>query len=274
MDRAGRTLAGTLSLHVRALLFIDRVSDFLNTPTFLSDSGVLPRSAVFNYVEAGQTWCWSLYFLNGSVAFAVLLQLLHMGSLCSLVVGWHARKSAAIALILQISQNSRTRMLTTGFDDLIVGLLFCMISLPIADTASVDAVDKCLDPLRRGDAWSVMLGANRSSAADRPLVFNIGTMALSLQVWILYFCSAHSKTDRAWLVDHTALQLTLQLGFFARPWSVLLLHHGTLCQMLTALVVPIEYILPVFLLLPSLPVLNFLRVASILGLLGLLCGAL
>ena len=240
-------------------LLADQLNHLLDAPTFLSDAGFLPRGTIHEHLQTGDYWRWSLYFMNGSVAFANLLQLAHLSALCSVLVGWHARTSAAVAFVLHTSQFNRTEITRHAFDYLGGGMLFWSISLPIADAASVDAVHRRLEPLRRGRgrgaAW---LGGKSRPTAERRLVLSVGTVAIWLQVWVMYFCAMTAKTDRAWTRDHTALQLSLQMGYLIRPWSIRMLHHEPLCRLLTALAIPIEYVLPVMLLLPSPPLLHLM----------------
>ena len=117
------------------------------------------------------------------------------------------------------------------------------------------------------------LGAEAAAAPPRDgarSVLSVGSVALWLQVWVMYFCAMSSKTDKAWTRDHTALQLAIQVGYLARqPIAAMVLRQEGLCRLLTALTFPAEYVLPLMLLLPLPPPLQLpIRLPAMLGMAG------
>ena len=255
------------------VLLCDQLNNYGDIVTWLSDSGILPRYAVLEHHWAGEPWRWSGYLASGTDAFVMLVFHANLLTLCAFIVGFHTHAATIAAFVFQVSQHNRNELVRHAFDFLGGGLLFWSISLPLGAAFSVDAVREQLRPLRSGKPASVWLGAEAAAAPPRDgarSVLSVGSVALWLQVWVMYFCAMSSKTDKAWTRDHTALQLAIQVGYLARqPIAAMVLRQEGLCRLLTALTFPAEYVLPLMLLLPLPPPLQLpIRLPAMLGMAG------
>ena len=95
----------------------------------------------------------------------------------------------------------------------------------MGDLFSIDELRARLAPLGSpaSDACVWVVGKPPSQRAEAPAartvrVLSVGTIALWAQVWVMYFCAMSAKTDKAWQLEHTALQLALPLHVVLALW--------------------------------------------------------
>ena len=117
------------------VLFCTLASSFCDLGALYTDSGVAPRSWV---MELGNSTRLSLYFLNGSVFFAVILLLIQSVAALMLIVGWRTRLASVISFMLWASLMSRNPAAWTPGDSMIAGLLFWSMFLPLGTLYSAD----------------------------------------------------------------------------------------------------------------------------------------
>lgn len=251
---------------------IDQCIDAPSHAVFLTDDGVLPRSVTTKHYSSAH---WSLHAVHGGAALYNVLSIVHIGVLLALLLGWHTRTSTAAAYLLRVSQCNRNEMILSAFDgSLACALLFWGVWLPLGDVWSMDALRQRLAPLTHhgGEVVLRRRAAMPSARTVRP-VLSVASIALQVQMWVVYFSAMYAKTSSVWTRDHTAVQLMLQHSFASqRRASLWLLRQEALCRLLTAMTAPVEYVLPLMLLLPSPPrVQLYLRVPALAGLMGFHC---
>jgi hypothetical protein len=134
-------------------------------------------------------------------------------------VGYRTRAMAALSWFFMTSLHTRNLYVTDGGDDLVRYLLFLSIFADVGGAFSVDS-------------W---LGRKVS----RP-VPAFGLRFLQLHIGLLYFVAARLKFRAGWLT-HNVIYECLQLTGFVRPPGHMLLAAPSLCQVLGALTVALEW---------------------------------
>lgn len=193
-----------LSIDVRALavfrvgLAVTLLFDLYYRSWFLTahytDLGVLPRD-VANAYAGGLVG--SFYMLGGSGWFVAILFGVAAILALMLLVGFETLLATFGSWAMLISVHSRnTHLLNAG--DLLLGvLLLWSIFLPLGACASVDK-------------WR-----GRERGRTSRTVFSAGTVAVLLQVVLVYLCTGLKKIDPAWCTEGTALYYALSLDQFA-----------------------------------------------------------
>ncbi len=194
-----------------------------------SDEGVLPRIALIQHHLPA--WSWSLHMLSGTwQAQAVLFAIAGVAAV-GLLIGWRTRLMAIVSWVMLVSLHTRNPLLLQGGDVLLRCLLFWALFLPLGAVASVDR-------------W-------RSPGVAIPRAFaSIATVALMLQVCVVYLCTGLEKNHPIWTTDHTAIQYALSLGIFCTPAGAALLHAPGLLKALTAACLLLERYGPLLVLIP------------------------
>ena len=237
--RAGGVMARLFAIDVRSLaafriaLALILITDMWGRGQWLrahySDEGVLPRTALIAHHLP--SWAWSLHLLSGQWQFQALLFALALAAAIGLLIGWRTRLMAAISWVLLVSLQDRNPLLLQGGDVLLRCLLFWALFLPLGAVASVDR-------------W-------RSRAAPPPrAIASDATMALLLQVCVVYVCTGLEKTSPVWTSDRTAIQYALELGPFQTAVGAALLHAPGALKVLTAACLLLERYGPLLVLLP------------------------
>jgi hypothetical protein len=172
-----------------------------------SDAGVLPRAALIDRFSGD--WAVSLHLMSGRVEVQAFLFALHAVAALCLLVGLRTRLATVVCWALCCSLHARNPMVLQGGDDLLRVLLFWSIALPLGARASVDAY------------------AARSARWWRPTspFLGAGAIALTLQLCIVYACTAAYKHHPAWTTTGNAVYLALNIDQMARPLGQALLHH-------------------------------------------------
>ncbi|WP_126664233.1 HTTM domain-containing protein [Haloterrigena salifodinae] len=154
---------------VGALLLVDLLLRARELGKFYTDAGVLPREALFAdyssvyslHAVSGEAWAQALlFFVAGAFALAV-------------TVGYRTRTATAVSWLLLISLHVRNPMVINGGDMLLRMLCFWGMFLPLGERWSIDA--------RRIDR-------------ERSTVASVATMALLLQILLMYVTNAIHKT--------------------------------------------------------------------------------
>ncbi|WP_247001838.1 HTTM domain-containing protein [Halosolutus gelatinilyticus] len=173
-----RRALAAFRIAVGALLLADLLRRARKLEDFYTDSGVLPREALYSdysplysntfHTLSGETWAQALLFcVAGAFALALL-------------VGYRTRIATIASWLLLVSLHLRNPMAINGGDVLLRMLLFWAIFLPLDSRWAVDA--------RRVD---------RSQLS--PTVASVGTMAVLLQVLLMYVTNAiHKFQSEKW----------------------------------------------------------------------------
>jgi len=213
-DRVARTIGRWFEIDLRALaafrislgllLIADLAMRARNLGAFYTDSGVLPREALFS----DYTDVYSLHAISGEAWAQAVLFCVAGAFALALVVGFRTRIATVVSWLLLVSLHIRNPMVLNGGDVLLRILLLWAIFLPLGERWSVDA---------------------DHAEGDRTVVASIATLALLLQVVLMYVTNAiHKSRGDLWL-DGEALvyvfsadQFTFLLG------NVLAEHHALL----------------------------------------------
>jgi hypothetical protein len=182
-----------------------------------SDTGIAPRAVRWaELTMSGKHGVWSLFFLDGSVAWSYALLLLGIAAGLMLCLGWRTKTATSICWILSLSLRMRMPHLGDGGDILLQLFFFWGLFLPLGERYSLDRH---------------FYFKGRPPAAS---VFSAGSIALLLQICFVYWFAAAAKTDASWRLHGTALQQALKLesittsfGAWAADWPVLVLQALT-----------------------------------------------
>jgi hypothetical protein len=166
-----------------------------------TDFGILPRAvhlektiSVFDFslhMAAGHSYgLWFLFALNAIV-------------LTCMAIGFQTRVMSALAWLFMVSLQNRNPMILHAGDVEIRCLLFFAMFLPL------------------GKMWSLDARRDSSPATDTNKNYlSVATVAILLQVCIVYVFSTFHKTGPEWRVDRTAAFLALNLDQFATPIGI------------------------------------------------------
>lgn len=188
------------------LLLVDLGNRARFLTAFHTDLGAVPREAVRR--AAGEAWVASLHMMNGSVAWAASLLVLHVLAAIALLLGWHARAASLAAFVLTASLHARNPLILHAGDQMLRLALFWGMLVPWGAAWSLDA--------RR-------LRGRATGSADLPVsgwVASPGTAGFLLQMAFVYWFTALLKVSPSWLGEGNAVLLALNLDAFATPLGV------------------------------------------------------
>ena len=189
-----RSLA-LLRVALAGIVLADVVLRWRDLAMFYSDRGVLPRDAYLAGV--GEGWSWSLHLVSGAWQVQALLFALTAAAALLMLVGWHTRAATVATWVLVCSVQQRNPLLVQGGDILLRVVLFWGIFLPLGARASVDRA--------------------RAAPGDREpaRVLSAGTVALLVQLVLVYWMTALWKDGPEWRSDGSALYYALHIDAYA-----------------------------------------------------------
>ncbi|HWU68011.1 MAG TPA: HTTM domain-containing protein [Stenotrophobium sp.] len=188
-----------------------------------SDHGIMPRAWA---ISAGSPHRLSLFFLDGSSTFVVLLLLLQCGFAALLLLGWRTRLASVASFVLWASLLNRNPLVVTEGDALMTCLLFWLMFLPANARYSVDA-------------------ALAPATAPENKLFSWAALGLMLQIVSVYFFSALSAAGLLWHGNHLGLYELFSLetdSTWLGRWLLhfpLLLKAGSVLAWWLALLAPL-----------------------------------
>lgn len=208
------TLCRIFSLDIRSLaifrmglgliLLMDLAGRLPNLTAFYTDAGILPRSFVLKeYFHEG---VWSLHVLGGDSAFIAALFLLAALAAILLLIGYQTRWATFISWLLLLSLQNRAPIILTGGDELLRHFLFWSLFLPL------------------GACFSVDRALNRNPDPPPVSLTSGGTIALMVQVIMVYFFSALLKTGEEWHSEGSAIYYALNIDAITTAFGQSLLH--------------------------------------------------
>ena len=173
---------------------------------------------------------WSLYWIDDSLSFHMAMFVVAACFAAALLVGYRTRLATIGSWIMLTSLHTRAPLINNGGDTFLLLLLFWSMFLPL------------------GRVWS--LDARRSSPTNRNQTFvSIGTVAILMQVCLVYWCTAMYKFDQNWNAGH-GVQNALMWGGYNRPLGDWLLGYPDLMWVLSLGAVWLELIAPCLLFIP------------------------
>ncbi len=208
-----------------------------------SDLGVLPRTALIDQIL--NPWYWSVHLISGQPLVQTLLFLSAGLIAVALLVGYRTRLAAIASWALLISLQNRNQALLFAGDDMLRALMFWAMFLPLGACYSVDsALNSSTNPLPK----RILSGA---------------TFALTLQVYYIYAFSALFKTtSEIWWPELNAVYYALHFDQYAASLGQFLLNFPVLLPISTFITLVLEWIGPLFLLVPFKT--TFFRCATII----------
>lgn len=214
-----RTLALT-RITFGLIVLIDLALRLRDLRAFYSDDGVLPRAAVHQILPG--SWFISLHFLSGRAEIEALMFLISGVFALLLLVGYRTRLVSFCTWLLFSSLCTRNPYILHGGDTLLKMLLFWGMFVPWGTRYSVDSA---LNPATRSLPKSA---------------FSVGTVALLLQIALVYFFSGVLKNGLEWRHDFTAILYTLKAPDYALPLGVWMTSYPGWLKVLTAATLVLE----------------------------------
>ncbi len=197
-----------------AILVWDLCDALAGVSLFYTDAGAVPREVLARVRESG--WLWSLHTLSGAAWWQVVLIVLHLVAALCLIAGWRTQLVAVVSWVLLCSLQARNPLVLHGGDTVLRVMSFWAMLLPLGARWSADE--------RRGIV---------SCFAERGFVFSAASMALLLQVAMIYWFTAMLKYGAAWTRDGTAVYYAMSADQFATSAGVWLLQFPALCRALS-----------------------------------------
>lgn len=196
-----------------SLLLVDLGCRAKDLTAFYTDDGVLPREVLYGKFP-GHAY-FSLHALGGSAGFEAALFILHSVFALTLLVGYRTRLSNLLCWLMLVSLDARNPLILQDGDIYFVLLFFWSLFLPL------------------GARWSLDRAGSGTRKDDPAKVVSLGTVAVLLQVLIVYFFSGLYKTSPEWNSLGTAVYLALRVSHYATPWGQSLLAFPGLLEVLT-----------------------------------------
>jgi len=214
VDRFSRAFARRCAIDLRALavfrmllgtlLIVDLLGRSRSLVAFYTDAGVLPRRALFSDYSN----VYSLHAISGEAWVQVLLFLVAGVFAGAVLVGYRTRLSMIVSWLLLLSLHARNPMVLNAGDEFLIRLCFWAIFLPLGERWAIDA---------------------RGSDRERSTVASIATLAILLQVLVMYVTNAvHKSQSEMWMRGDAvayvmqADQLTVLLGNVLASYPALL----------------------------------------------------
>lgn len=215
-----------------------------------TDHGIAHRADVVVQYWFLHEHAFSLHTAAGSVPWIALLFALQYLAGAALVLGWHARKAAAVGFFLVSGAQLRNLYIGEGYDALIRMFLLWSIFAPTATVWSVDARN------RQGPAPAVLR--------------DVGSLAVAVQILLVYAGTGWAKYQVDVWRTGEALWLHLQSDFFVTRFGRYLGGYPSVCRALTLTTLWAELLWPVVLVVPV--KVGPVRSAGLLGLMALTFG--
>lgn len=204
------------------LLLVDLLIRFQSLEAHYTDQGIFPRTSRITVYESGPPaaahFWWSFHMMNGQWWFqALLFGAAAMAAAC-LLIGFRTRLATLVSWALLLSLHARAPEILNAGDSLLLLLLFWSCFLPLGARASVDA-----------------LRTPKSSQGKQSQEYcSIASIALMLQIALVYVVNALVKTGPEWNHDFTAAYYALNMDLYVTAWGKQLLDYPALLGWLTA----------------------------------------
>ncbi|HVS13304.1 MAG TPA: HTTM domain-containing protein [Thermoanaerobaculia bacterium] len=212
---------GLFRIGIGSVLVVDLVQRLGDWRNHYTDWGVMPRDAVLAWI--GDSARASLHLWSDAPAWSLGLFAAHLAAAAALALGWHARVATVACWLLTASLHSRDPAVVQGGDNLLRILLFWSMFLPLGARFSLDS--------RR-----------RRGAAAAPAA--MPSLAILLQVCLVYWATVVHKWTPAWLGERSAVAMALELDYLTTSWGRLLAGIPALLPWLTTATVALEAIGP------------------------------
>lgn len=213
-----------------AMLVVDYSIRAIALRAHYTDFGIAPAAFQKARVIDPSPGRYSFHFGDadlqiGLFALAVLFAV-------SLFVGFRTKLSLLGSFILMVSVQNRNMDIETGGDYLLRLVVFWCLFLPLGARFSLDAKLGALGP----DPRSGNVKGNQ--------YFSLATIALLVQMGIVYFFSALHKDHPIWRVHDTAIHYALHIDAYDTSLGEILRQYPTITGALTRLTLGYEFVAP------------------------------
>lgn len=178
-----------------------------------TDAGVLPRAV---WLERFGRWGVSLHTLHGSSGFIVIMFLIAAVLATMLLIGHRTRIATVGSWMMLISLNQRNPVILNSGDVLLGVLLFWSMFLPLGARWSADG----------------RLHTPRPQVHQKPFL-SVATVALLIQVALIYVMTAVYKRSTEWQTEGTALYYALNIDQLTTPLGQWIAEQRSLLRPMT-----------------------------------------
>ncbi|MCX5659585.1 MAG: HTTM domain-containing protein [Planctomycetota bacterium] len=185
-----------------------------------TDQGVLPRAQLLRFFSDESFF--SLHLAFGSTFGISLLFLLAAGAAVALAIGWRTRLMTFVSWLLLVSIDVRNPQVVQAADLLMRVMLFWSLFLPL------------------GARWSVDGASDPPPSPGRKTVLSMGSVAILLQLFMVYAFGAMHKFNPFWLADGDAVRRALAIDMYVTPLGQWLRGHPALLPFLTRATIAFE----------------------------------
>lgn len=224
-------------IFIGLVLIVDWFYRIRNSFEFYTDLGVLPRAPVLS--DFSNPYFFSVFYIAGKPIYIYLLLLIGLIFYLGFTVGYKTKFSNLMTWIFFVSLSARTGVVSHAGDDILRLALFWYFFLPAHRFFSVD---QALIEAKSGP--TVLTTENTQ-------ILNVASIALMLQLLLMYIFTAILKWHPIWYTDASAIYYALQLDQFLTPFGEFFRTLPyKLLQLITWMVFAIEVIFPYLFFIP------------------------
>jgi len=224
-----RTLA-VFRIGLAFLTLIDLFFRSFDLTAHYTDLGIMPRDVLIDHFL--RPYEWSLFLISGSTWVQALLFVCFAFLLVLMLVGYRTAYVVPLCWAFLHSLHVRNSYILNGGDYLLRMLFVWAMFLPLGKRYSLDAR---LRPAATG---------------QEPMHFSVGSIALLLQVGLMYFCTIVFRSESKSWHDGSALFYSLSQPNYSTQVGIWLLHFPGLLKKLTFISFYLEMLGPFLLFLP------------------------
>lgn len=216
-----------------ALLLADLSIRVQDLSAHYTDWGVLPRDVLVEHFA--NPLHLSLHLATGSTLGQALLFLMAGVFALALLLGFRTPVATCASWLLLLSVQARNPMVLHSSDTLARMLLFWGMFIPLGARYSLDSLFRCSDTDRTPLPTSV-----RSA----------GTVALLLQICLMYWCTVASKSWEVWWYEASAVYYALSMDQFVTSLGRWLLGFPELMAPLSRATIALQLVGPCLVFVP------------------------
>lgn len=206
------------------LIIADLINRARDLRAHYSDWGILPRGPLIeNFARDPYI---SLHLMNGTTAFQAVLFIIAGLVAVGLLIGYRTRLMTFLSWFLLISLQSRNPMVLQAGDVVLRMYLFWALFLPLGASYSVDSA------------------LNNGSEPIPKRILSAASIALLLQVFMIYFFTALLKAHPRWWVEGSAIYYALSIDQLTTGIGHWLLQYPGFLRVLTFAVIYLEWFGP------------------------------
>jgi len=222
-----RSLA-LLRIGLAIILITDLLGRLLDLKAFYTDSGVLPRSVLFD--TFGGDYFWSIHNISGIWQVELIIFIIAIIVAMSLLVGYRTTLATVISWILLVSIQNRNPLIIHAGDTVLRLTIFWAMFLPLGKYMSIDSL-------------------KISSNLNKKTMINGASFAYVLSIVSFYIFSALMKTGLPWH-DGTAVYYALQIDQMSTRFGHFVLNFPNILSFITYGVLCVELYISLLILSP------------------------